>query len=143
MGIIFSRQCEYALQAVSYLAMKFSSGQMTSIKEISKELNIPYHFAGKILQKLARKGLLISQKGISGGFKLATKPDRITMYDVVEAMDGTEFLLKCVMGFTKCSSETMCSIHPEWLDIRDKICKMLKRANFEKVVSDMKKPAFV
>ena len=73
MSIIFSRQCEYALQAVSYLALQ-PAGKNITIKDLTKRLNIPYHFLAKILQNLTYKKLLVSQKGPSGGFALALPP---------------------------------------------------------------------
>ncbi len=72
MSVFFSRQCEYALQSVIYLAQK-KQGEMTTIKEISGHLNIPFHFLGKIFQKLSHKGLLHSMKGVSGGFWLGSR----------------------------------------------------------------------
>lgn len=68
MSLIFSRQCEYALQAVLYLALR-PEGEMTSIKEMTDKLGIPYHFLAKILQDLSKKGLLSSLKGPTGGFR--------------------------------------------------------------------------
>ncbi len=87
MSLIFSRQCEYALQAVLYLALK-PSGEMTSIKELTRALGIPYHFLGKILQDLTRKGLLASHKGPTGGFALDMPAKDITLFHVVDAVDG-------------------------------------------------------
>ena len=52
-SILFSRRCEYALQAVSYLALQ-TSDTLVSIKEVSEQLGIPYHFLGKTLQDLAQ-----------------------------------------------------------------------------------------
>jgi len=52
MSVLFSRQCEYALQAAMYLALK-PEGVMTSIRELTRRINIPYHFLAKILQSLA------------------------------------------------------------------------------------------
>ena len=77
MSVIFSRQCEYALQAVSYLALR-PPGTHSSIKELTNKLAIPYHFLGKILQDLTNKGMLTSQKGPNGGFALAKRPEKIT-----------------------------------------------------------------
>src|SRR5512139_3726202 len=98
MSVFFSRQCEYALQAVLFLALK-TGGEMTSIKELTKRLGIPQHFLGKILQDLTRKGLLISLKGPTGGFGLAMPAKEITLYHIVEAVDGGDFLTTCVLGF--------------------------------------------
>jgi Rrf2 family iron-sulfur cluster assembly transcriptional regulator len=140
MSILFSRQCEYALQAVSYLALK-PTGTMTSIKEITKLLNIPCHFLAKILQDLVYKGLLVSQKGPLGGFALATAPENITLFHVVEAIDGKDFSSRCVMGFPECSSGRPCAVHARWASIREGILAMLVSQSIAEMAKSMKKPA--
>jgi Rrf2 family iron-sulfur cluster assembly transcriptional regulator len=139
MSLLFSRQCEYALQAVSYLALK-PPGTMTSIKEIAKRLNIPYHFLGKILQDLVYKGLLSSQKGPLGGFALAAAPDTMALAQIVEAVDGEEFAGRCVMGFPQCSGERPCAVHSQWGPIRERIRAMLAGENIAEMAKSMKKP---
>ena len=124
MSVIFSRQCEYALQAILYLALK-PDGAMTSIKELTKKLDIPYHFLAKILQNLANKRLLVSQRGLKGGFALARPTSGITLYQVVEAIDGLDFLTNCVLGFPDCSSKHPCAVHYQWEDLRKEIHTML------------------
>jgi len=141
MSIIFSRQCEYALQATSYLALK-PAGQRTSIKELTRKLSIPYHFLGKILQDLTYKGLLTSQKGPTGGFALAMPANEITLFHIVDAIDGNDFLHKCVMGFPECSGKNPCAVHDKWGGLRDGIYTMLVSRNIAQVAKDMKKPEF-
>ncbi len=128
MSILFSRECEYALQAVSYLALK-PAGELTSIKDLTKKLRIPYHFLAKILQRLVGKGLLISQKGPSGGFGLAAPAESITLFHVVDAVDGSDFLHRCVMGFPECSGKHPCAVHGTWGDLREKVYQMLVNQN--------------
>jgi len=141
MSIIFSRQCEYALQAVSYLALQ-PAGKKTSIRALSTKLKIPYHFLAKILQNLAYKKLLVSQKGPSGGFALALSPDRITLFHIVEAIDGIDFSKKCVMGFSECSGKSPCAVHKHWAKMREGIYSMLVSENIAEMVKAMKKPAY-
>jgi Rrf2 family iron-sulfur cluster assembly transcriptional regulator len=141
MSIIFSRQCEYALQATTYLALK-PRGEMTSIKELTKRLSIPYHFLGKILQDLAYKGLLTSQKGPTGGFALAMPPQEITLFHVIDAVDGNDFMNKCVMGFPECSGKNPCAVHDKWGGLRDGIYNMLVSKNIGQIAKEMKKPEF-
>jgi Rrf2 family transcriptional regulator, iron-sulfur cluster assembly transcription factor len=124
MSVIFSRQCEYALQAVLYITSKESNGY-TDIKEISEKLNIPPHFLAKILQNLSKSGLLKSQKGPSGGFALSTDPDDITLYQIVVAVDGDGFLTDCVLGLPVCDSDNPCPVHDRWRKLRENIYKML------------------
>ena len=124
MSIIFSRQCEYALQAILYMSTQ-QSGKFTNIVEISDRLEIPMPFLGKTLQLLVQHGLLSSLKGPKGGFKLNKNPDEITLFQIVEAIDGTEFMTACVMGFPYCSGRDPCPMHARWGSLRDDIYNML------------------
>ncbi len=141
MSILFSRQCEYALQAVLFLALK-EEGEMVSIKEISKRLNFPYHFIGKILQDLTYKGLLVSLKGPTGGFCLSRSAKNISLFNIVEAIDGTAMFTTCVMGFPECGGTHPCAIHDQWGKIRDSIYKMLVAKSVYEMAMDMSKPEY-
>jgi Rrf2 family protein len=141
MSLIFSRQCEYALQAVTYLALN-RQGEMTSIKDISTRLGIPYHFLAKILQDLSRKGLLASLKGPTGGFTLGVPAEEITLFHIVEAIDGIDFTKKCVMGFPECSGTNPCAVHEIWGELREGIITMLIGRNIADLAEEMRKPEF-
>lgn len=137
MSILFSRQCEYALQAVMYLALK-PEGERTSIKELTRKIDIPYHFLAKILQDLTYKGLLISQKGPTGGFALAKPAKDITLFQIVEAIDGTDVTSKCVLGFPECSGKNPCAVHEKWTGLRDEIHVMLVDKNITQMARERK-----
>jgi Rrf2 family protein len=141
MSILFSRQCEYALQAVSFLALH-PAGDLTSIKELTKRLDIPYHFLAKILQDLVYKGLLVSRKGPSGGFGLARPAERISLNDIVEAIDGKALMTKCVMGFPECTGKNPCAAHTQWAGIREEIHDMLASEHIAQIAQSMKKAEF-
>jgi len=132
MSLIFSRQCEYALQAIIYLSGKPRT-EFTNIIEISRKLNIPMPFLGKTLQLLVQNKILMSQKGPKGGFKLAKSPKDISLFHIVEAVDGTGFLTSCVLGFPSCSTKDPCPMHLEWGNLRDKVYEML----VDKTISDI------
>jgi Rrf2 family transcriptional regulator, iron-sulfur cluster assembly transcription factor len=141
MSILFSRQCEYALQAVSYLALH-PPGKLISIKELTHRLKIPYHFLGKILQDLAQKQLLISHKGHNGGFALATLPEKITLYTIIEAIDGSDFKHQCIMGFSECSSEYPCAVHTQWEKSRDEMYELLSKKNIAEMALEIHRPEY-
>ena len=141
MSVFFSRQCEYALRAVMYIALR-PFGEMTSIKELSSTLGIPHHFIGKILQDLTHKGLLTSQKGPAGGFALAIPAKDITFFHIVEAIDGVAFSNDCVLGFPECSSKTPCAVHNQWAGLRDGIYSMLVHKSIAEMAKEMKKPEY-
>ncbi len=141
MSLIFSRQCEYALQAVMYIALK-PQDQKTSIKEMTARLDIPFHFLAKILQDLTRKGLLTSMKGPSGGFSLGMAPKDITLFHIVEAVDGVDFTQTCVLGFAECSGKNPCAVHEKWAGLRDGIYDMLVSKNIGEMAREMRKPEY-
>jgi Rrf2 family transcriptional regulator, iron-sulfur cluster assembly transcription factor len=141
MSLIFSRQCEYALQAVSYLALQ-QTGEFTSIRTLTKKLKIPYHFLAKILQDLTYKKLLISQKGPSGGFALTLTPEKVTLFSIVHAIDGDGLTKKCVMGFSQCSGKSPCAVHEQWEKQRDDIYSMLINKSIAEMAKEMKRPEY-
>ena len=141
MSILFSRQCEYAIQAVLYLALQ-PGGVRVPTNDLTKRLKIPYHFLGKIMQSLTRKGLLRSEKGPKGGFSLALPPEDITLFHIVEAVDGAAFTRTCVLGFPECSGKNPCSVHEAWGVQRDQIYQMLVSRNIAEMARDMKKPEY-
>lgn len=128
MGILFSREGEYTVQALCFLALK-PEGRLVSIRELTDELGIPYFFLGKILQKLARRRILLSRKGPNGGFALAIPAENISLYDILEAMDGAQALTYCAIGFKQCSDQNCCAVHHEWRILREGLTTMLKNRN--------------
>ncbi len=141
MSLIFSRQCEYAIQALIYLA-KQPPENWISIKEIAKKLKIPQHFLGKIMQSLSAMGLLQSQKGLFGGFGLAKSAKQIFIYDIVEAIDGDVYRRECVLGFPNCSEKSPCPVHDEWKDLRNGIVEMIKKKSLYDMSEEILKPGY-
>jgi Rrf2 family iron-sulfur cluster assembly transcriptional regulator len=141
MSLIFSRRCEYALQAMMYLSSR-RHGEITSINDIADKLAIPYHFLGKILQQLANKGLLTSRRGHAGGFTLAQPAEGITLLHIIEGIDGTEFMNNCLLGFQECSSPNPCALHKQWSHSREGILSMLKNKNIAEMAKLTKKERF-
>ena len=123
MSIIFSKACEYGMQATLYIATQ--PDRRVGIKEIASELSIPVHFLAKILQSLSERGILTSYKGVHGGFTLQHAPGRIRLIDVVEAIDGLDFFDRCVLGFPGCGTGKPCPVHDRWGEVRDTIRDML------------------
>lgn len=123
MSIIFSKACEYGIQATLYIATQ--PDRRVGIKEIASELSIPVHFLAKILQSLSEEGVLTSFKGVHGGFTLQRAPERIRLIDVVEAIDGLAFFDSCVLGFPGCGTGKPCPVHDRWGEVRDTIREML------------------
>jgi len=141
MSVLFSKQCDYAIQAMLYLAQK-PQGTVISIKEITKKLTLPYHFVSKILQHLTHKGLVTSLKGPTGGFALSTSAEKISLFEIVEAVDGVQSLSTCVLGFPDCSGTHPCGMHHEWAKLRDATRSLLMKQSIASMVKNTKKPQY-
>jgi len=124
MTVIFSKKCEYGLQAVLFLAAQ-KPGEVISSEEISTKLGIPKEFISKILQNLTESGIVDSKKGKAGGFLLAKPASKIRLIDIVAAIDGLEMFNSCVLGFPKCNPDNPCPIHSKWGELRTLTYKML------------------
>jgi len=132
MTVIFSKKCEYGIQAVLYLAAR-EKGTLVSAEEISKVLKIPREFISKILQSLRESGLILSSKGKSGGFTLAKDPSRVKLLDVVAAIDGLDMFDNCVLGFPECTPTHPCPVHDTWGTLRTQAYDMLNSETIDKL----------
>ena len=132
MTVIFSKKCEYGMQAILYLAAQ-ESGSLVSAEDISKALKIPKEFISKILQSLRESGLIFSSKGKSGGFSLAKPASRIKLIDVVAAIDGLDMFNSCVLGFPECSPTHPCPVHNTWGALRTQTYDMLTSETLDKL----------
>ena len=122
--MIYSRSAEYAIRAFVHLA-QVQEGKYAMVKNIAEQEDIPAHFLAKILQQLARKGLLRSSKGPTGGFALRVDPSEIRLLDIVEALDGLAPYQQCASGLSECSDDMPCSMHDSWIALRSRIMDYL------------------
>jgi Rrf2 family protein len=118
---MFSKACEYAIRAMIFIAKRSEDGATAGIIEIAKGINAPQHFIAKILQELRRNGLVESVKGPSGGFFIDDPSGKITLADVVKAIDGDRIFKGCALGLAKCNEKKPCPLHDEFKVIRDKM----------------------
>jgi Rrf2 family protein len=93
---MFSQTAEYALRAVVYLASKAGEGQTT--QQIAARTQTPAGYQSKVLQQLARAGLVQAQRGLGGGFSLACDPATLTIWDIVQAVDPIRRIEACPLG---------------------------------------------
>src|SRR5574337_901206 len=105
---MFSKACEYAIRAMIFIAKKSAEGSTTGIIEIAEGIDAPKHFIAKILQELRRQGLVKSNKGPNGGFFIDDPKGKITLADVVKAIDGDRIFTGCALGLQKCNKKKPC-----------------------------------
>ncbi|MDP7166438.1 MAG: Rrf2 family transcriptional regulator [Nitrospinota bacterium] len=118
--MIYSRPCEYALRALTYITVN-SDSELIRTQEIAEAEGLPAPFLAKLLQQLARSGILVSVKGPKGGFGLARPPKEISLLEVVTAIDGEDGFMRCAIGLAECTDTAPCPLHDTWKPLRDQI----------------------
>jgi Rrf2 family transcriptional regulator, iron-sulfur cluster assembly transcription factor len=124
--MIYSRSSEYAIRAFVHLA-RVPEGKYAMVKNVADQEKIPGHFLAKILQQLARKGLLRSSKGPTGGFALKQDASKIRLIDIVEALDGLAPYEQCAAGLSECSEAMPCPLHDRWSALKTRIMDYLEQ----------------
>ena len=117
-----SKKADYGLIALKHLAQH--AEESVSAREIAAIYNIPAELLAKVLQKLVRKGLLVSQQGTNGGYVLARDPAAISIVDVMEALEGPISITPCERG-DDCQQMRTCSVRDPLLKIKAKVVRVL------------------
>jgi Rrf2 family protein len=119
-----TKKADYALIALSHLAAR-EAGASASAKEVAGRHGIPLPLLAKVLQKLARGGLLASVQGTNGGYKLARSADRISVFEVVKAIDGPALLKTCFTEEGCCYHTTRCTVREPLRRVHEGIMDLL------------------
>lgn len=127
MGLL-SKRCEYGLRAVLFLVSRQGERPYVSIREMSSELDVSFHFLTKILQRLTEGGLLISHRGPSGGVALAKDARRVTVLQLIECLEGHDLFESCVLGLEGCGERTPCPLHGAWTRQRKALQELFSQA---------------
>ena len=133
-----SREADYSLLAMIYIAGR-PDGQLAYRREIAAHYSIPKDFLAKVLQKLARGGLVRSFRGTQGGYCLARKPDEITLVDVLEAVEGPMSLVDCGCEPYECRQEQACTIKRAMHEVQNEIRSVLGGVSLQDMRSRLPK----
>ena len=121
-----TKKADYALMAMKHLA-EHPSEVARSAKDVAEAYGIPPEALAKILQRLAKAGLLQSQHGTNGGYTLARPAHTISAYEVIRAIDGPLFITSCITVRGECDQSDRCNIREPLRKVNDSIEAVLKR----------------
>lgn len=124
-----TRQADYAVRAMVYLA-QLKSEDRAATGKIAKMQGIPPSFLAKIVSQLSVAGLLQTSRGAHGGVSLAKSADKISLLDVIEAIDGPILLNDCVGDSMSCDYDDSCPLKPVWCDAQKMLVDHLSKATF-------------
>jgi len=105
----FTKAEEYGLFGAVHLA-KQPRGSVISLTEISQAQNIPDKFLAKIFQSMTRAGILKSHRGVRGGFSLTKMPKKISIAEILNAIQGDTDPVKCISNGKPCNQRGDCAV---------------------------------
>src|SRR5918998_2867958 len=120
-----SKKADYALMALKHLATR-TDVMSASAREIAEAYDIPVELMAKVLQRLARRGLLSSHQGTRGGYRLSRPSAAISVADIIQAIDGPFTVTACsTESDAGCEQYGKCSIRDPLWRIKERILNAL------------------
>ena len=130
----FTKRADYGLMAIHYIAVNDGLGAV-SAKRIAEEFAIPPELLAKILQRLAKRRLIVSQNGPKGGYVLARRPDQISVGQVVRALEGPINIVSCI-EHSGCPQEERCTLRRPVQKLQAAISQMLDTMSLAELTTD-------
>jgi len=131
-----SKKADYALMAMKHLATHTDTAS-TSARAIAEEYNIPLELMAKVLQQLARRGLLASHQGTRGGYTLSKAPSSISVPDIIQAIDGPLTVTACSTEDEQCEQFNRCNVRDPLWRIKDRILAALATVSLAEIASEI------
>jgi FeS assembly SUF system regulator len=130
-----SKKADYGLIALKHLAIHFGDGTF-SAADIAAQYSISAPLLAKVLQKLARHGLVISRHGSSGGYALARPPAEISALEAISAIDGPLLITSCVTSRGECDTTHTCTVREPLRRVNDSIAQVLGKVTLSQMADD-------
>jgi Rrf2 family protein len=134
---MLNQTAEYALRTAVFLAEQ-PPGSSWRAADLADRLGIPANYLSKILHQLARDGVLDSQRGRAGGFRLGKPAARVRLTDVVSPFDTVESRRGCLLGRPVCSDATPCQAHDRWKAIGASLADFFRTTTLASLISEPK-----
>jgi Rrf2 family transcriptional regulator, iron-sulfur cluster assembly transcription factor len=126
---ILRKNTDYALRMMGNLAGNYGQGAV-SVRMLARQEDVSYQFACKILQKLQGAGLVESAMGPAGGYRLCREPEKITMLDVVQAMQGDVTVNRCTDENDNCPRQANCPVSKVLCRLQRNVDEFLRGVTF-------------
>src|SRR5437764_14678972 len=134
-----SKKADYALIAMKHLAVRGDRAS-SSAREIAELYGIPIELLAKVLQRLVRSGLLVSQQGTRGGYQLARVPSQVSVADVIQAIDGPVTVTACSTDDGRCDQFAKCNVRDPLWRVRERILSALGECTIAELAADPPAP---
>lgn len=129
-----SRRADYGIRVMLHLA-SLPQNKRASTQDLAVGQSIPAPFLAKIISQLSLAGLLTTFRGAGGGVSLSRHPSEISLFQVIEALDGPIRLNRCLIEPQSCPRERHCPVHNVWKTAQTQLASLLQSTTFDVLVS--------
>jgi len=134
--MLLSQTSRYALRATTLLAERWEENRPIPVGEIAEILGVPRNYLSKTLHQLARDGVLVSERGPKGGFRLAADPVTIKLARIVIPLEPGFSKRHCLLGRETCSDADPCAAHSRWQQLSGEVDRFLDETSLADLVRE-------
>jgi FeS assembly SUF system regulator len=130
--IRITKQTDYGIVLLTHMAVH--ADRQYNAPDLAAEAHLPLPMASKILKLLAREGVLISHRGVKGGYSLARPPHAVSMAEIIAALEGPIAITECIDEAGDCAHERLCPVRSNWHRINEALLVALQGITLAEMV---------
>jgi FeS assembly SUF system regulator len=130
--IRITKQTDYGIVLLTHMAAH--AGHQYNAPDLAAEAHLPLPMVSKILKLLAREGVLVSHRGVKGGYGLARHPQSISMAEIIAALEGPIAITECIDDLGDCAHEPLCPVRSNWHRINEALLAALQGITLAEMV---------
>ena len=139
MRLALTKRADYAIRAVFALA-RAPRGEWISVRQLAADQAIPVAFLPRVMRDLVAGQLVDGARGRTGGYRLARRPDEVSLLDIVEAVEGDLRRRGCILRGGPCPPNGVCAVHPVFAAAQDDLLERLARARVADLIDGRSGP---
>lgn len=120
--------------ALKHMSQK-TPGELTTAKEVSEKFKTPFDATARVMQVMAQKGLLKSEQGATGGYQITKDLGKVTLYDLIDFVEGAPVLVKCFQKAEPCEIQGACNIISPINSLNSKIKNFYQSVNLKELIT--------
>jgi FeS assembly SUF system regulator len=139
--IRITKQTDYGVVLLTQMANQ--PERVYNAPDLAAEAHLPLPMVSKILKLLTRDGVLVSHRGVKGGYSLARQPEAISMAEIIAALEGPIAITECIEEVGDCVHERLCPVRSNWHRINEAVLTALQGITLAEMVHPLPAPKLV
>lgn len=135
MRMSLGKRADYAIRAVLYLTVHRSDRRWHKARHIANEMEVPVKYLPQVMAPLSRAGLVRSESGPDGGYRLAAGGEEVSLLQVIEAVEGPMLSTECILRGGPCRRDDTCVVHGSWTEAQQAFRLKLETTTFTELAA--------